>query len=110
MVRVKAKEQFYLSMEKFEKLQEIVRANPQNAKDGHIDKGDIFLCDKDLALYFMNQKNTIYPTDREGKNNPGGKSFLEDKILEVIPEEEKKTETVKKETKKTVRRKKKKEE
>lgn len=93
MVRVKVIEPFTLG--KFNELKEIVRANPQNAKDGELNKNDMFLCEKEMAEYLL------------GKN-AHKRAFVE--VIEVIPEEEKKTEPVKKETKKPIRRKKKKEE
>lgn len=97
MVRVKVIEPF--SLAKFNELKEIVRANPQAAKDGELNKNDIFVCEKDMAEYLL------------GKNKHQ-RSFVE--VIEVIPEVkvEKETlkEAIKKETKKPVRRKKKKEE
>ena len=96
MVRVKVTESFTLG--KFNELKEIVRANPQNAKDGELYKNDIFVCEKEMAEYLL------------GKN-AHKRAFVE--VIEVIPEVKVEKETVKeaikKETKKTVRRKNKKE-
>ena len=81
-VRVKVKETF--SLEKFNELEELVRANPQNAKDGELYVGDIFLCSKEMADYLL------------GKNKYQ-RAFIEENILEVIPEEAKKEKNASKE-------------
>lgn len=69
MVRVKVTDPFTLG--KFNELKEIVRANPQNAKDGELYKNDIFLCDKEMAEYLTG-------------NNKYKKAFAE--VIEVIPD------------------------
>lgn len=69
MVRVKAIEPFTLG--KFNELKEIVRANPQNAKDGELYKNDMFLCTQEMAEYLTG-------------NNKYKKAFAE--VIEVIPD------------------------
>lgn len=80
-VRVKVKEPF--TLERFDELEELVRANPQNAKEGELYVGDIFLCTKEMADYLFG-------------NNKYKKSFLEERPLEVIPDEQPKEKPVKK--------------
>lgn len=81
-VRVKVKE--FFSLGKFNELEELVRANAENDKYGELYAGDTFLCTKEMAEYLS------------GKNKYG-KSFLEEEILEVIPDEKPKRKRKKKE-------------
>ena len=91
MVRVEVIEYFTLEkgIVKFEDLKELVRKNPQNAKDGELFVGDIFLCTKEQANYLLGE-------------NQLKKAFV--KIIEVIPEKEEQ------ETKEPIKRKRKKKE
>ena len=82
MIRVEVIEGFTLA--KFNELQEIVRKNPQNAKEGELYIGDIFLCTKEMADYLLG-------------NNKYKKPYV--KIVEVIPEETATEEIIKTPTK-----------
>ena len=63
-----------LQVGRFNEIQELVRHNAENNKEGFIYAGDIFLATPDLAEYFL------------GKNKMG-KPFV--KVIEVIPEKSK---------------------
>ena len=102
MIKVEVIEKFHL--DRFNELKNIVRKNKENNEAGELYIGDTFECDQNMAKYLLNEKNTIYPTDKDGKNNSGGRPFVDK--LEVIPakkEEPKKTQT--KTTTKTTTRK-----
>lgn len=91
MVRAKVTEPFTLG--KFNELKEIVRANPQNAKDGELYKNDMFLCKKEMAEYLLG-------------NNAHKRAFVE--VIEVLPDKKEAEEEIK--PKKTTKRKTKKKE
>lgn len=80
MIKVKVIESFYLG--RFNELRNIQRNGP--AENGYLNVGDIFECTEEMAKYLSNEKNSIYPTDKDGKNNPRGRIFA--KEIEVIPE------------------------
>lgn len=75
MVRVQVIEFFNLSEEKWSKLKDIIRGNAENTEKYKLYVGDTFLCDKELADYFLGA-------------NDYNKPFV--KVIEVIPEVEKK--------------------
>lgn len=73
MIKLKAKESFTLG--RFAEIKMIERVNSQD-KDGHIGKGDLFECEKNLAKYLLNE----IP-------NPVNRAVVE--TVETIPEEKK---------------------
>lgn len=73
MIKLKAKESFTLG--RFAEIRMIERVNAQD-KDGHIGKGDLFECEKDLAKYLLNETP-----------NPANRAVVEK--VETIPEEKK---------------------
>lgn len=101
MIKVEVIESFTLG--RFNELRNIIRANKERDVAGELAVGDMFECTEDMAGYLLNEKNSIYLTDKDGKNNPSGRAFV--KKIEVIPEEKKQEEVKEEKPKKTTRRK-----
>lgn len=88
MVKVKVIEDFHLG--EFNKLKNIIRANPARNAQGFLYVNDIFECDEDMARYLLNE---------EGHKNPLNRVFVDKIPIEVVPEKEEKTEKIEKTTK-----------
>lgn len=85
MIKLQALEDFTLG--KINEIKNLVRYQDRTHQENKIEKKDIFECEKDLANYLLNKPNTIYPTDKDGGNNPaqkGGRPVVE--VVETIPE------------------------
>lgn len=71
----------------FKELKNIVRKISSKNKEGCLYLGDTFECPEETAKYFLNEENSIYLKDKDGKNNPKGVAFV--RTAEVIVDEEK---------------------